>query len=154
MDDGAYGAIWLFLFEGGAETSGAGVAMEAEGPRRVDDRVPVRKDKYRGCGEFREKSANGILHCGGEFERGALFQEGRHRACVVSHVRQELAVITETAKKAAKLFDIRGHRHAGEGGDASVIGANAICQDDVTQKVNTCGTNPGFIRGELEFMEA
>ena len=44
--------------------------------------------------------------------------------------------------------------HAGEGGDASVIGANAICQDDVTQKVNTCGTNPGFIRGGLQFMEA
>ena len=98
VDDGAYGAIWLFLFEGGAETSGAGVAMEAQGPRRVDDRVPVRKDKYRGCGEFREKCANGIFHCGGEFERGALFQEGRHRAYVVSHVRQELAVITKTAK--------------------------------------------------------
>ena len=64
VDDGAYGAILLFLFEGGAETSGAGVAMEAQGPGRVDDRVPVRKDKYRGCGEFREKCANGILHCG------------------------------------------------------------------------------------------
>ena len=86
------------MFEGGAETSGAGVAMEAEGPRRVDDRVPVRKDKYRGCGEFREKSANSILHCGGEFERGALFQEGRHRVYVVSYVRQELVVITKTAK--------------------------------------------------------
>ena len=142
------------MFEGGAEASGAGIAMEAERPRRVDDRVPVRKDKYRGCGEFREKSANGILHCGGKFERGALFQEGRHRAYVVSHVRQELAVITKTAKEAAELFDIRRHRHAGEGGDAIVVGAYAICQDDVTQKVNTCGTNPGFIRGELEFMEA
>ena len=94
----AYGAIWLFLFEGGAEASGAGVAMEAEGPRRVDDRVPVRKDKYRGCGEFREESANGIFHCGGEFERGALFQEGRHRAYVVGHVRQELAIVTKAAK--------------------------------------------------------
>ena len=52
----------------------------------------------RGCGEFREKSANCILHCGGELERGALFQEGRHRAYVVSHVRQELVVITKTAK--------------------------------------------------------
>ena len=68
------------------------------GSRHVDHRVPVRKDKYRGCGEFREKSANCILHCGGELERGALFQEGRHRAYVVSHVRQELAVITKTAK--------------------------------------------------------
>ena len=98
VDDGAYGAIGLCLFEGGAEASGAGVAMEAQGPRHVDDRVPVRKDKYRGCGAFREKSANCILHCGGEFERGALLQEGRHRAYVVSHVRQELAVITKIAK--------------------------------------------------------
>ena len=153
MDDGAYGAIWLFLFEGGAEASGAGVAMEVEGPRRVDDRVPVRKNKHRGDGEFREKSANCIFYCGGEFERGALFQEGRHRAYVVSHVGQELAVITKTAKT-AKLFDIRRHRHACEGGDAIVVGAYAICRDDVTQKVNTCGTNPGFIRGELEFMKA
>ena len=86
------------MFECGAGASCAGVAMEAEGPRRVDDRVPVRKNKYRGCGEFREKSANCILHCGGEFERGALFQEGRHRAYGVSHVRQEIAVITKTAK--------------------------------------------------------
>ena len=78
--------------------SSGSVRAEAQGSRRVDDRVPVRKDKYRGCGEFREKSANCILHCGGEFERGALFQEGRHRAYVVSHVRQELAVITKTAK--------------------------------------------------------
>ena len=61
VDDGAYGAIWLFLLEGGSEASGAGVALEAEGPRCVDDRVPVRKDKYRGCGEFRVKSANCIL---------------------------------------------------------------------------------------------
>ena len=72
--------------------------MEAEGPRRVDDRVPVRKDKYRGCGGFHEKSANCILHFGGELERGALFQEGRYRAYVGSHVRQELAVVTKTAK--------------------------------------------------------
>ena len=128
--------------------------MEAEGPRRVDDRVPIRKDKYKGCGEFREKRANGVLHCGGEFERGALFQEGRHRAYVVSHVRQELAVITKTAKEAAELFDIRRHRHACQGGDAIVVGAYAICRDDVTQKVNTCGTNLGFIRGEFELMEA
>ena len=74
------------------------IRAEAQGSRHVDDRVPVRKDKYRGCGEFREKSANCILRCGGELERGALFQEGRHRAYVVSHVRQEFAVITKTAK--------------------------------------------------------
>ena len=41
-----------------------------------------------------------------------------------------------------------------EGGDAIVVGAYAICRDDVAQKVNTCGTNPGFIRRELELMKA
>ena len=73
IDDGAYSAIRLFLFEGGSETSGAGVVMEAEGPRRVDDRVPIRADEYRWFCEFREKGANGILHCGGDIERSALF---------------------------------------------------------------------------------
>ena len=88
----------MLLFEGGSEACGAGVTMEMEGPRRVDDRVPVREDKYRGCCEFREKGTNGILHCRGEFERGALFEKGRNWADVVSHVGQELAVVTKTAK--------------------------------------------------------
>ena len=70
-DDEAYRAI---RFEGGSEASGAGVAMEAEGTRRVDDRVPVRDDKYWWCCEFREKGTNGLLHCGGEIERDALFR--------------------------------------------------------------------------------
>ena len=73
VDDGAYEAIRLFLFEGGSEASCAGVAMEAEGPRRVDDRVPVQEDKYWGCCEFREEGTNGIFHCGGEIQRDALF---------------------------------------------------------------------------------
>ena len=72
IDDGAYRAIRLFLFEGGSEASGVGIAMEAEALRRVDDRVPVREDEYWWCGEFREKGTNGILHCGGEIERSAL----------------------------------------------------------------------------------
>ena len=70
----ACGAIRLFLFEGGSEASGASVAMEAEGSRRVDDRLPVREDEYWGCGEFREDGTNGILHYRGEIERGALFR--------------------------------------------------------------------------------
>ena len=98
IDDGAYGAIRLFLFEGGSEASGASVAMEAEASRRVDDRVPVREDKYWGCGEFREEGTNGILHCRGDIERGILFEKGRNRADVASHVGQELAVVTKTAK--------------------------------------------------------
>ena len=88
------GAIRLFLFEGGSEASGAGVTMEAEGPRRVDDRVPVREDKHRGRCEFREKGTNGVLYCRGEIERDALFEKGRNRADVASHVGQELAVLT------------------------------------------------------------
>ena len=46
---------------------------------------------------------------------------------MASHVGQELAVETKTAKKAAKLFDIRRHRHACQGGDSIVVGADAIC---------------------------
>ena len=89
----------MFLFEGGSEASGAGVAMEAEGPRCVDDRVPVRKDEYWGCCEFREKGTNGIFHCGGEIERGGLLEKGRYREGVASHVGQELAIVTKTAKQ-------------------------------------------------------
>ena len=99
----------MFLFEGGSEASGTGVAVEAEGSRCVNNCVPVREDKYWGCCEFREKGANGVLHCGGEIERGALFQKGRYRTDVVSHVGQELAVVAQAAKDAAKLFDVRRH---------------------------------------------
>ena len=97
VDDGAYRDIRFFLFKGSSETSGAAVAMEAKGPRRVDDRVPFQEDKFWVCCEFREKSRNGILHCGGEIERNALFEKGRHRADVARHVGQELAVVTKTA---------------------------------------------------------
>ena len=44
--------------------------------------------------------------------------------------------------------------HACQSGNAIVIGANAIGRDDVTQKVDSCGTDPRFIRGELQAMEA
>ena len=98
VDDGANGAIRFFLFEGGSEASGARVAREAEESRRVDDRVPVREDKYWGCCEFREEGTNGILHRRGEIERGALFEKGRNRTDVTSHVGQALAVVTKTAK--------------------------------------------------------
>ena len=56
------------------------------------------KTSIGGAASSCEKGANGVLHCGGEIERGALFQEGRYRANVVSHVGQELAVVTKTAK--------------------------------------------------------
>ena len=144
----------MFLFEGGSEASGTGVAVEAEGSRCVNNCVPVREDKYWGCCEFREKGANGALLCGGEIERGALFQKGHYRADVVSHVGQELAVVAQTAKETAKLFDVRRHWHACQGGNAIIVGANAIGGDDVAQTVDTCGTDPGFIRGELQAMEA
>ena len=51
-----------------------------------------------GCCEFREKGTNGIFHCGGEIERGGLLEKGRYRADVASHVGQELAIVTKTAK--------------------------------------------------------
>ena len=137
------------MFEGGSEASGAGVAMEAEGPRRVDDRVPVRENEYQWCGEFREKGTNSMLYCGDEIERSALLEKSCYQADAPSHVGQEDAVVTKTAKWAAELFNVRGHRHACESGDSIVVGANAICRYDVAQKVDTCGSDPGFIRREL-----
>ena len=98
VDDGAYGAIRLFLFDGGSEANSASVAMEAEGSSRVDDCVPVREDKYWRCGEFREEGTNGVFHCESEIERGALFEKGRNRADEASHVGQELSIVTKTAK--------------------------------------------------------
>ena len=98
IDDRAYGAIRLFLFEGGSEASGTGVTVDVKGSRCVNDCVPVREEKYWGSCKFREKGANGVLHCGGEIEHSALFQKGRYRANVVSHVGQELAVVTKTAE--------------------------------------------------------
>ena len=66
---------------------------------------------------------------------------------MASHDGQELAVVTKTAKKVAKLFDVRGHRHACQSSDSVVVGANAICRNDVTQKIDTYGSDSGFIRG-------
>ena len=36
-------------------------------------------------------------------------------------------VVAKTAKEAAELFNVRGHRHACQSGDSIVIGADAIC---------------------------
>ena len=86
------------MFEAGSEASGAGVAIEAKGPRRVDHRVPVWEDENRWRGKFREKDMDSIFHCGGEIERSALLEKGRYRADAASHVGQELAVAAKTAK--------------------------------------------------------
>ena len=137
------------MFEGGSEASSASVALEAEGSSRVDDCVPVREDKYWRCGEFREEGTNGVFHCGSEFERGALFEKGRNRADEASHVGQELAIVTKTAKKAADLINVRWRTHACQSSDSIVVGAYAIFRDDVAQEVDTCGADPGFVRGEL-----
>ena len=139
----------MFLFEGSSEASSASVAMEAEGSSRVDARIPVRKDKYWRCGEFREEGTNGVFHCISETERGALFEKGRSWADEASHVGQELAIVTKTAKKAAELFNVRWHKHACQSSDSIVVGAFAIFRDDVAQEVDTCGADPGFVRGEL-----
>ena len=76
----------MFLFEGGSEASSASVAMEAEGSSRVDDCVPVREDKYWGCGEFREEGTNGVVHCRSGIKRDALFEKDRKRADEAGHV--------------------------------------------------------------------
>ena len=139
----------MFLFEGGSEASSASIAMEAEGPTRVDDSVPVREDKYWRGGEFHEEGTNGVFHCRREIERGARFEKGRNRADKASHVWQELAIGSKSAKWAAELFNVRWHRHACESSDSIVVGAYAIFRDDVAQVVDTCSADPGFVRGEL-----
>ena len=76
VDNGADRAIALFLLEGDSEASCASVTVEAEGSRLIGDRVLVREDKDRRCGE-REEGAYRVFHIRGEFERGSLFEEGR-----------------------------------------------------------------------------
>ena len=139
----------MLLFESGSETSGASVAMEAEGSCCVDDYVPLREDKCWGRGEFREEGANDVFHCGSENERGALFEEGRNWADEAGHVGEELALVTKTAEQAAELLNVRRHRHACQSSDSIVVGADAILRNDAAQEVYTCGSDPGFFRGEL-----
>lgn len=38
---------------------------------------------------------NGVLHSGGEFERGVLFEDDRDWAYTTIHIRQERSVVTE-----------------------------------------------------------
>ena len=56
------------------------------------------KTSIGGGGEFREEGTNGILHCRGKIGRGAIFEKGCNRTDVASHLGQELAVVTKTAK--------------------------------------------------------
>ena len=139
----------MFLFEGGSETSGASVAMEAEGSCCVDDCVPVREDKCWGRGEFREEGANDVFHRGSENERGAFFEEGRNWADEAGHVGEELAMVTRTAEQAAELLNVRRHRHACQSSESIVVGADAILRNDVAQEVDACGADSGLVRGEL-----
>ena len=72
--------------------------MEIDLTALVDHRVPVKEDKNRWCCEFREESANGLFHYGSEVEPSAFLEQGRNRAHVPDHVRQEPAVVTKIAK--------------------------------------------------------
>ena len=139
----------MLLFEGGSETSGASVTMEAEESCCVDDCVPVREDKCWGRGDFREEGANDVFHCGSENERGALLEDGRNWADEAGYVGEELAIVTETAEQAAELFNVRRHMHACQSSGSIVVGADAILRNDVAQEVDTCGADLGFVRGEL-----
>ena len=64
----------LLLLEGGAEASCASVAVEAEEPRFVSDRVPVGEGKERRCGKFHKKAPHCVFHVRGEVELGFLFK--------------------------------------------------------------------------------
>ena len=54
LDDGTDRAVRLFLSECCSETIGAGVAMQMEWSRLVNNSVPIGEDKYRWSCEFRE----------------------------------------------------------------------------------------------------
>ena len=64
----------MLLLEGGAEASCASVAVKAEGPRFVSDRVPVRKGKNRRCGKFRKKAPHYVFHVGVKVELDSFFK--------------------------------------------------------------------------------
>ena len=49
-EDGADGAVWLFLLEGGAEAVAAGVTVQAEGAGIVSHGAPVGKYQDRRLG--------------------------------------------------------------------------------------------------------
>ena len=61
-DDATGLVVRLFLFEGGAETVDAGIAVGAEGERVVGDGVPVRVEQDRRSAEFMESFSDYDLH--------------------------------------------------------------------------------------------
>lgn len=69
--------------------------------RFVSERVAVKKNEDRRCGEFREKGVNGVLHSEDELNHSAFFNESRDWAYTESHDRYKHAVVTETAGQAA-----------------------------------------------------
>ena len=74
IDDGADGSARLLLFERCPETIGAGIAMQTEWSRLVENSVPIGEDKYRRSCEFRKWGANGFFHRGSKAERGFVFE--------------------------------------------------------------------------------
>lgn len=76
-EDGANGAVRLFVVEGGAETVYVGLAVQAEGAGVVGGGVPVGIHQNRGSGEFVENLAKDDLHFRGEDELGTLAFMGR-----------------------------------------------------------------------------
>ena len=87
------------MFEGGSEASGTGVAIEAEGPRRVMTASQSGKTSIGSAASStgRARTVSSIA----EVKSNAapfFIQKGRYRANVVSHVGQERAVVTKTTK--------------------------------------------------------
>ena len=70
IDNEADRAVRLFLFERCSETIGAGITMQAERSRLVDNSVPIGKEKYRWSCEFPGKGANYFVHGGSKDVRG------------------------------------------------------------------------------------
>lgn len=94
VDNGTYGVFALFLLKVIFKAKRTSVAVKAEGPSFVGDRVPVRKNDDRRRCEFREKGANGVPHGEDVYKGSAVLRESHDSTYTASHVWQELYVVT------------------------------------------------------------
>ena len=62
------------MFECCAEAMGAGIRMQTERSRIVDNNVAMEEDTCLWNGEFCEEDANGFFHGGGKAERDSFLE--------------------------------------------------------------------------------
>lgn len=74
-----------------------------------------------------------------------VFEQGHHQQYRAGPAGQELPVVR---------LPSRENRRACQGEDFVIIGTNAVCEDGLSQNVSMCGSDPGFIRGKLQFVKA